>query len=438
LGDFARAVYWLEAQRRKGRARRVLGEYFRRLGLLLRDSLDAYEQTVEDLDGLCGGLFRRPVSLPAPAAPPWGKSLLDHLHAVAAELRERFDRLAACDESAHLKRWTRILLSSSEYRRLLLRLIGEFGNFEALVPMLPGTGPIVTDPRTQQRLDRMYRINTRNLRALELGYYLARSWLVGGGEPTTAFFDPRTNLNHAVAGMLREYLFEADPARILARRQAAKTAGEPFVRYRFWRAAENLRLMAGVDYAEPTRMPHAQRRYVEVALTANAPELCTDRRRLEWALKEVFNNALAASSHIYTDEKGRWIAQPLPRHLGAEPSAAIRMTLEDIRLRPGRRKWRFLRLRVIDEGVGIAPEHIGHVTLWSYSPRREEVHRQVREKNFTREHAWREVQLGGKGIGLAYAAAVVRDHGGELTVEPNPGGGVMVTLLLPVPTPLRV
>jgi len=233
--------------------------------------------------------------------------------------------------------------------------------------------------------------------------------------------------------MLSEYLLEADPVRIAARKRAAARAGRPYSPYRFWRAAEYLRLMAQVRYVDGRmRRPVAGRRFVAMHLD-DVPPVCADSRRMEWAIKEVFNNALSASCRVYVKADGKWVARPLKRHAVPNPSAAIHLELQEVRRRVGWRRRRFVRLRVRDEGVGIKSEHMPYVALWAYSPRRAEYGARSR-----RRQKMLEIQIGGKGIGLPYARNVVEDHGGTLEIVSKSGEGTCVTIALPVPTPLRV
>jgi polar amino acid transport system substrate-binding protein len=73
-------------------------------------------------------------------------------------------------------------------------------------------------------------------------------------------------------------------------------------------------------------------------------------------------------------------------------------------------------LEVRDEGVGIAPEHLPHLT----------------EPFFTtkREH-------GGTGLGLAVSAGIVKEHGATLAFESTPGEGTAARLAIPLPAAER-
>ncbi len=73
-----------------------------------------------------------------------------------------------------------------------------------------------------------------------------------------------------------------------------------------------------------------------------------------------------------------------------------------------------VRIAVRDEGVGIArAEQVGIF------------------RRFTRGAAARTLQVRGTGIGLSMARQIVRDHGGDITLESEPGKGSTFTLLLP-------
>lgn len=67
-------------------------------------------------------------------------------------------------------------------------------------------------------------------------------------------------------------------------------------------------------------------------------------------------------------------------------------------------------LRLSDEGVGIAPEHIPHLTDPFFTTKRES---------------------GGTGLGLSVSATIIKEHGGTLEFESQPGKGTTVTLSLP-------
>jgi C4-dicarboxylate-specific signal transduction histidine kinase len=67
-------------------------------------------------------------------------------------------------------------------------------------------------------------------------------------------------------------------------------------------------------------------------------------------------------------------------------------------------------LRLSDEGTGIAPGHFPHLTDPFFTTKRE---------------------TGGTGLGLSVSASIVKEHGGSLEFESDPGRGTTVTLALP-------
>jgi len=67
-------------------------------------------------------------------------------------------------------------------------------------------------------------------------------------------------------------------------------------------------------------------------------------------------------------------------------------------------------LEVRDEGVGIAPEQLPHLTDPFFTTKRE---------------------TGGTGLGLSVSAGIVKEHGGSLTFSSAAGTGMTVTLTLP-------
>ena len=73
-----------------------------------------------------------------------------------------------------------------------------------------------------------------------------------------------------------------------------------------------------------------------------------------------------------------------------------------------------LRVRVIDEGEGIAPEHIPRLT-----------------ERFYRVDAGRSRSVGGTGLGLAIAKHIALRHRGRLEIVSKQGEGTSVRVYLP-------
>lgn len=76
---------------------------------------------------------------------------------------------------------------------------------------------------------------------------------------------------------------------------------------------------------------------------------------------------------------------------------------------------RFARIRVRDEGEGIAPDHLPRLT-----------------ERFYRADAARSRESGGTGLGLAIVKHIVERHRGLLDIASTPGGGTTVTVDLPI------
>ncbi|RMF94450.1 MAG: HAMP domain-containing protein [Nitrospinota bacterium] len=72
-------------------------------------------------------------------------------------------------------------------------------------------------------------------------------------------------------------------------------------------------------------------------------------------------------------------------------------------------------IRVVDTGIGIAPEHLPHIF-----------------ERFYRVDKERSRAEGGSGLGLAICQEIVRAHGGSLHVESSPGKGSTFTVALPL------
>jgi polar amino acid transport system substrate-binding protein len=71
---------------------------------------------------------------------------------------------------------------------------------------------------------------------------------------------------------------------------------------------------------------------------------------------------------------------------------------------------RRVMLEVRDEGVGIAPEHLGHLCDPFFTTKQES---------------------GGTGLGLAITSSLVRLHGGRLTFASEPGKGTCALVTFP-------
>ncbi len=77
----------------------------------------------------------------------------------------------------------------------------------------------------------------------------------------------------------------------------------------------------------------------------------------------------------------------------------------------GEREPEGIRVEVLDEGSGVAPEHLGKVFNPFFTTRPEG---------------------GGTGLGLAVSYGIVRRHGGSITIENRPRGGARVVIRLPL------
>jgi signal transduction histidine kinase len=72
-------------------------------------------------------------------------------------------------------------------------------------------------------------------------------------------------------------------------------------------------------------------------------------------------------------------------------------------------------VKVVDTGIGIAPEDLSHIF-----------------ERFYRADRARSRDRGGSGLGLAIVQSIVREHEGSIEVESTPGRGSSFTLKLPL------
>jgi two-component system, NtrC family, sensor kinase len=112
-------------------------------------------------------------------------------------------------------------------------------------------------------------------------------------------------------------------------------------------------------------------------------ELMGDGPRLQHALLQLLDNALAASP------------------AGGSITLASSQLGDNAEL---------VKLEVKDTGAGIAPEHLTRIF----------------EPFFTTKRSWR-----GQGLGLSVAFTIIQAHGGQLKVASEPGQGTTFTILLP-------
>jgi polar amino acid transport system substrate-binding protein len=127
-----------------------------------------------------------------------------------------------------------------------------------------------------------------------------------------------------------------------------------------------------------------------------------------------------------TDSFSVFYEEELPRVRGNAQrieQVVVNLILNACQALPDKEKGIFIRtfadaaqgaviVEVRDEGGGIAPEHLPHLTDPFFTTRREE---------------------GGTGLGLSVSAGIVKEHGGSLRFDSSPGAGVTVTLALPAP-----
>ncbi|BDG01325.1 transporter substrate-binding domain-containing protein [Anaeromyxobacter oryzae] len=142
----------------------------------------------------------------------------------------------------------------------------------------------------------------------------------------------------------------------------------------------NAVVQAAVRLVEPS-IRKATRRF-DATYAAALPAVRGNTQRIE---QVVVNLVLNACEALPAPERGVSVTT------GADPARGV---------------W----VRVADEGVGIAPEHLPRLADPFFTTKRES---------------------GGTGLGLSVSAGIVKEHGGTLTFESRVGEGTAVTLTLP-------
>lgn len=427
---------WLEERHRENSDTHALEAYLARVTPIIRDSVDRYAVRLRDLDRYSAGILSAPQTVRwLRVRLPKGTTLLDYFLQVGGELRDWLDDLQSGPAERSIGQWRDLIDDVDAYRRFMTRLIHTFGNFETIALVLPGTGPMITDRKVQNCLGEMFAIKRRLIRLLELAYSVRRSWLADASSTSLAFFNPETDLSRLVRGMLAEYMVQADPKRIEEARSRAIQTGRRFVSYRFWRPAAAFRQMAEVEYGPgPKRVPKPRKEYVELRL-GQVPTITTDLTRLSWAVKEIFNNAIAATTEIHVSDDGHHLtARPIRKLEGSPPPPPIRISAEPRRYRTRLRRRNGIRLVIEDQGVGIDPDVLPRVTLWGFSTHREWADDDAQSLMAAERLESKQMLIGGKGIGLAFARTTVEELGGQLSLESRSGQGTRVTIDLPAPT----
>jgi len=124
-------------------------------------------------------------------------------------------------------------------------------------------------------------------------------------------------------------------------------------------------------------------RHIEMELAPDLPRVRGNAQRIEQVVVNLLLNA----------------CQALP-----DATRGVRVVTQDA---PGPGQ---VVLRVVDEGVGIPPEHLPRLTDPFFTTKRE---------------------TGGTGLGLSVSAGIVKEHGGRLEFDSQVGRGTIATLTLP-------
>lgn len=124
---------------------------------------------------------------------------------------------------------------------------------------------------------------------------------------------------------------------------------------------------------------------LQVEAPADLPPISGDRDQLIQVFQNLITNAVKYSA----------------------PKSPIRLVIEAL---PNQR----IKAQVIDEGDGIAAEHLPRLT-----------------ERFYRVDTARSRQIGGTGLGLAIVKHIVERHGGEIQIDSEVGVGTTITLIFP-------
>ncbi len=432
LADFWFVANWMEQQRQAGNQDEALATYYVAMTNNIRNNIPKYLAHLDQLEKRTGGVLTGEEAAENAGLTAPSDTLLAMLIREGEKLKAELDTLSKQGTTAVVNFWKSTLSQPANYVAFITRLVQKFGNFEIIAMSMPGTGEVIIRDDVQQSLANLYRINTQHIRMMEMINSIHRNWHANPPKAGWGFFKEEAKMSDLARLMFVEYMMQADPKRVAAAREKARVAGRRFHKYRFWRPAETVRQMAAVKY-DQQRRPKPLRKYVDISVDQAAPPICADMQRLEWAMKEVFNNAIGATSQMIVTPDGL-VAKPLDKHREFR-THPIQVKVETYETGGFMSKQQMVRLTIADSGVGIPDHDVPHVIKWAYSTRRKNSDETSQQTAAALTGEEQELIIGGKGIGLPFSRATVRDHGGELNLVSVEGQGTTVTFDLPAPTP---
>lgn len=154
---------------------------------------------------------------------------------------------------------------------------------------------------------------------------------------------------------------------------------------------------------------------VEIDLCVDLPDLLVDERRVRQVLINLLANAVkftAEGGSVTLKVSDRWIAPS--RLSGVTWMQSYRKTLKDHSTLGGEKAIKYLRIAVIDTGIGIAPQHMDKL----FQP-------------FVQIDSTLNRQYTGTGLGLALVKRIIELHGGEMGLSSEVGVGSCFTIGLP-------
>ncbi|MBP0018511.1 MAG: PAS domain-containing protein [Cyanobacteria bacterium SBLK] len=154
---------------------------------------------------------------------------------------------------------------------------------------------------------------------------------------------------------------------------------------------------------------------VELELPADLPNLWVDERRVRQVLINLLANAVKFTpegGRVTLKASDRWISPPYLS--GVTWMQSYRTTLKDNPVQGREKARKYLRIAIIDTGIGIAPQHADKL----FQP-------------FVQIDSTLNRQYAGTGLGLALVKRIIELHGGEVGLASEVGTGSCFTVGLP-------